>query len=80
MTTTYTLDDEEAPSDGVYAAVAAVDDRSPLDLPPLARTVDPDALDALLADESGTREITFEYAEYLVTAAPDEIEVAPDEE
>lgn len=79
MTTTYTLDDEEVPSDGVYAAVAEIDGRSPLDLPPLARTVDPDALDALLAGESGAREITFEYAQYLVTATPDEVRVDPDE-
>lgn len=44
----YTSDESEAPSEGVYSVVAAIEDRSPPDLPPLAESTDPDALDALL--------------------------------
>lgn len=80
MPTTHDLGDDEVPSSGVYAAVAAADGRSPLDLPPLARTIDPDALDALLTPQAGAHEVTFEYAGYLVTATPETIRVEPVDE
>lgn len=74
MPTTYELGDDDVPSRCVYAAVSQADGRLPLDLPPLGWSVDPGALDALLTGE-GTREITFEYDEWLVSATQDAIRV-----
>lgn len=76
MSPTHELDDDEEPSYGVYAAVSAADDRSPLDLPPLARYVDPDALDATLQSD-GVRDVTLEYSGWRVSATPDAIHVEP---
>lgn len=73
MTNQYTLDADEAPSVGVYSAVAATEDCSPLDLPPLAEMSDPDALDSILTSEGGSKEVTIHYAGYEVTAAANEI-------
>lgn len=69
----YTLDADESPSQGVYSVVAAVENCSPLDLEPLAKTTDPDALDALLTGDTRADRIEFEYCGYEVTATPDEI-------
>lgn len=44
MVQQYTLDEDEPPSRAVYSTVAAVENRSPLDLTPLAEVTDPDAL------------------------------------
>lgn len=72
--TTYELDDDAVPSRAVYAAVSTADGRAPLDLPPLAWSVDPSGLDALLSGE-GSSEIRFEYCGWLVTATPNAIRV-----
>lgn len=80
MPETYDLDADEAPSDGVFEAIEAADERGLLDLPPLAGAIDPDALDALLVEEVGTREVTFEYAGWLVTATRSAIHLEPLEE
>lgn len=77
MTTTYELGPDETPTDGVFEAISMADERSVLDLPPLGDTVDPDALDALLVPDAGTRKVTFEYACWLVTATSDGIYVEP---
>jgi hypothetical protein len=77
MSLTYELDDDEEPSDGVYAAVAEASERSPMDLPPLARTVDPDALDALLTDRPGASEVTLEYGGYQVTVTAAAVHLEP---
>lgn len=71
----YTLGETEAPSEGVYFVVAALEDRSPLDLAPLAAVTEPDALDALLTGGSGTTEVTIEYYGYEITVTPEEIRV-----
>lgn len=69
----YTLDEDEAPSRGVCSVVAALENCSPLDLTPLGKVTDPDALNALLVGTTGTSEVTFEYCGYEVTATPEEI-------
>lgn len=71
----YTLDADEPPSEGVYSVVAVMEDCSALDLPPLAETIDPDALDSLLKGNSGSEEVSFHYCGYEVTATSDEIRV-----
>ena len=72
MVQQYTLDDEPA-SVGVCSVIAAVENCSPLALMPLAEVIDPDALDALLAQKTGTHSVSFEYCGYKVTATPEEI-------
>jgi hypothetical protein len=69
----YTLGADETHSEGVYNVVAMAKDCSPLELPPLAETIDPDALDALLA--GSTARISFRYCGYEVVATGDEIQV-----
>lgn len=59
----------------MYAVVAELEGCSPLDLPPLADTSNPDTLDALLADDRGTTEVSFRYCAYAIVATPDEIRV-----
>lgn len=71
----YTLDEDETPSRAVYSTVAAVENRSPLDLTPLAEVIDPDALDALLSDNAETEQISFQYCGYDVTVTPTEVQV-----
>lgn len=45
----YELDGDEWPSTAVVRAVSAVEGQDPLNLPPLAHVLDPDALDVLFA-------------------------------
>lgn len=77
MTQQYTLDGDETPSEGVYSAVAAVKECSPLELPPLAETIDPDALDTALTNERQPAEISLRYCAYAVDVTPDEVHVQP---
>lgn len=73
MDHSHTLDDEP-PSEGVYSVVAALENRSPLALPPLAEAVDPDALDKFLLADGGEG-VTFEYCGYEVTTTPGAVRV-----
>ncbi len=69
--------EDVAPSRATYLAVARARDCDPLDLPPLAGTVDPDGLDALVdgsADAEGVAG-TFEYAGCSVTVTAEEVRV-----
>lgn len=73
------IPEETPPSRATFVAVAEAKDCDPLDLPPLTRAIDPDALDAFL-DESGApgRYVTeFEYAECLVTVTAEDVRVFP---
>ena len=55
--------EETPPSYAVIEAVAAATDRDPTELPPLQRTVDVDALDALLDGRTDSSiRLSFEYA------------------
>lgn len=73
MTERYVLDVDERPSEGIVSVVAVFENCSPLELTPLARVTDPDALDALLVRDGGVTEVTLEYEGYEVTATPEEI-------
>lgn len=59
-------------SDAVITAVAYARECDPLELPPLFRILDPDALDSVFAPLNGGRpldnaSVVFEYADYIVT-------------
>ncbi|ELY30155.1 hypothetical protein C500_09384 [Natrialba magadii ATCC 43099] len=63
----------------VINAVSAVADRDPTELPPLYETIDPDALDALLSEqtETGVRpEVSFSYDGYAVTVVRTETQLS----
>lgn len=71
----YELTDGEPVSNGVCAAVAALEGVSETDLTPLAESIDPDALNRLLADGSDTDHVTFGYAGYEITATAGSIRI-----
>jgi hypothetical protein len=63
-------DRREPISFAVQTALGDVEDRSPVELDPLADYVDPDALEAFFcgpADEVATRSLTFEYEGHTVS-------------
>ena len=70
----YELDDSDMVSETVIRAVAAITDRSPLELDPLYDTIDPDALDSLFhctgLKQPTTAKVTFRYegCEFVVTS------------
>jgi len=69
--------DELPPSTAIVQAVNTSADRPVADLPPLYEVVDPDALDALFADDGAFGVVTFEYAGHDVTVRADgTVEVA----
>lgn len=72
------LTEDVGPSRATYLAVARARDCDPLDLPPLAATIDPDGLDALVDGSPATEGVvaTFEYAGCSVTVTDEEARVA----
>jgi hypothetical protein len=66
---------DERASETVIRAVMDVSGESVDDLEPLFRTVDPDALNALVDGRTGV-EATFAYEGYRVTVRPGEVVVA----
>ncbi len=73
-------DPEESLAETVIRAVATVADTDPIEMVPLAETVDPDALDRTVdsfpADEQWC--LTFEYAGYAVTVQENgRVELSP---
>lgn len=68
----------ELASTNVVLSVAAIEGTEPTSLPPLATTIDPDALDSLFA--GGVRgRISFQYTGYEVTVHSDgRIEIVPE--
>lgn len=74
----YALDPNESPSTGVYTAVAILRGCSPLALPPLGETVDPEAIDAVIetCDDGDRPAVSFEYCEFAITATPEEVRLA----
>lgn len=55
----------------IVTAVAEARDVSPLDLPPVASVVDPDALEGLFRGRETNGEVTFTYAGHRVTVTAD---------
>lgn len=67
-----TVRPNERPSDAVVRLVASVRECDPLDLEPLGRAIDPDALDALFAErpdglDAGSATVSFSYCGYALT-------------
>lgn len=63
-------DRREPVSFAVQAALGDVEDRSPVDLAPLADYVDPDALESFFSgppSEVAARRVSFEYEDHTVT-------------
>lgn len=73
----YRSPDDVTPSRATVEAVARATERDPLDLSPLGRTIDTDALDALLADADAGAQLScnFEYAGCSVTVTAVEVRV-----
>lgn len=69
----YAIDSDQLPTEAVIQAVADASDRTPMetieDAPPLYESVDPDALDTLLASDrsTGLTSVRFAYDGYVVT-------------
>lgn len=86
MELTYEVDPSERVSSGVVAAVAAASNADPLQIEPLAKQIDPEALDALFADQhDGTKRmggtVSFPFSGYEVTVTGDGVVtvLSPDE-
>lgn len=58
-------------SEAIILAVARVSDTDPLDLSPLAHSVNPTALDMFFDHDSYTGEVTVQYEGYDVTVTSD---------
>ncbi|MFB6140898.1 MAG: HalOD1 output domain-containing protein [Halosimplex sp.] len=67
----YDWESSDSPSVSVAEAVAAVTNRSVTALPPLQGIVDADALDTLLRSNGDAVEISFDYADTVVTLSSD---------
>lgn len=64
-------------SEAVVEAVATVTDRSLVEAPPLYDTLDPDALDAMVARGDSRVRVRFTYEDHDVTVTPDRVYVQP---
>jgi hypothetical protein len=68
----YEWDESRGPSTAVVNGVAALTDRRPIELPPLQRTVDADALDRLLTTKTAqTVRVSFDFDGCRVTVEGD---------
>lgn len=77
-TLTYTIDDDESPSEAIVSAVATVTGKEILDLDPLYQIIDPDHLNSLyetISSRGGTAEIAFEFNNCQVTVTHEKIHV-----
>jgi len=61
--------ESDPPSVMVVEAVAAATDRPTTELPPLQKTLDADALDALLNRQSSSATVSFRYADTAVSVS-----------
>ena len=72
------VEEREAVTEAVIAAVADAEDVSPLELDPLACAIDPDALNALYEDGRDGVAVEFAYSGYEVDVSRDgRVSVAP---
>ncbi|ELY55440.1 hypothetical protein C491_17042 [Natronococcus amylolyticus DSM 10524] len=69
----YQLAPDESPSRGVWSVVAVLEDCPPPELPSLAETIDPEALDAAFIGTTATDHVSFEYAGYTITVTSDAV-------
>ncbi|MFC7205441.1 HalOD1 output domain-containing protein [Haloferax namakaokahaiae] len=61
-----TLDDDDPIATSLVLCLARIKNITPTQLPPLARTIDPDALEAIFADAQNAT-LSFSYAGFDVT-------------
>lgn len=78
---TYSLDQNECPSEAVVRAVASLTGTPILDLEPLYEVIDPDHLDGLFGQSRGAEylqnsSVSFSYNECTVIVTPDAVHVA----
>lgn len=76
--TMYEVSTNETPSETVISAVATVTDQSPLEMTPLIRVIDPDALDQLLDANGGNGSsptVTFDYCRCQVAVTANGVQV-----
>lgn len=69
---------DETVSEAVVSAVADATGQSPLEIPPLVETIDPDALNALFRTANGSESgilVSFEYADCYVTVDGETVRV-----
>ena len=66
VTRTFSADEPEALSAAVVEGIAEAEGTSPLDIPPLAAAIDPDALESLFHGRATPFQITFTYHGYTV--------------
>ena len=71
----YQLAPGKSPSRGVWTVVAVLKDCPLPELPSLAETIDPEALDAALTGRAATYHVSFDYAGYTITVTSDAIRV-----
>lgn len=73
----YDISEDERLTGAVVRAVAATTGRDPESLPPLADSVDPDAIDALFHSRSGNtvESLTFRFSDAEVTLTPEYVYV-----
>ncbi|ADQ69371.1 hypothetical protein C499_12400 [Halogeometricum borinquense DSM 11551] len=64
-------------STNIVLTIAAIEETEPTELPPLATTIDPDALDNLFTEDSSGH-VTFSYTGYEITIHNDgSLEIVP---
>lgn len=76
----YPIRRDELASEVVYAAIAELTGRSPMELTPLASAIDPDRLDALVDTNESPRDpgyVSFDYEGHRVTVTDDELVLRP---
>lgn len=66
---------DENVSTAVVEAVAAVTDTSPMELEPLAESIDPDALDRLFGDSGRRLTVEFAYAGCAIVATGSTLQI-----
>lgn len=69
------LDERDSLPHTIVRAVAALEDKRPTDLPPLAESVDPDSLVALADTNADQLRISFTYCEHDIVVTPDHLTV-----
>lgn len=69
--------DEETAVEAVVTVAASLENRPPSELPPIARAIDPDALNELASRSAALESISFRYAGYDVTVRPGSVSLTP---
>lgn len=74
------IEDGEHVSETVLRAVAALSDEPMVELPPIADTVDPDALDRLFASSKSPASLRFQYHGFTISIEGDAVRIRKEPE